>query len=193
MGCGFTEGAMSAGVFGEIWGWQEAVPGGVSNSIGVIVFIGALDGGDGAPEVISVFSFPAGDGGIGLGEAEEGEEAGGFGEGQVFLEADVGGDFVPVARGHGGVGEVGPEHGGLFLVGRASGAVEAAECLDFEEVGGVLLTIQRWWAWGEEWFEVFEAESFDVAPVGIERWAVEGCGAEPLAGFVTGDVGDLGG
>ncbi|MFM1942489.1 MAG: hypothetical protein RI897_1471 [Verrucomicrobiota bacterium] len=126
LGCGFTEGAMAAGVFGEVGRREEAVPVGVGGGVGVIIFVGSLDSGEGAPEVVSVFSFPAGDGGIGLGEAEECEEAGALCEGEVILKAEGGGDFVPVAWGHGGVGEVGPEDGGLFLVGCAGGAVEAA-------------------------------------------------------------------
>lgn len=193
VGSGLAESAMAAGVFGEVGGGEESGPFGVGQGIGVIVFVGALDSGYGSPEVVSVFSFPAGDGGVGLSEAEECEESGGVLEVELEVYADAGGDFVEVSWGHGGVGEVGPEDGDLFLVWCTGGAVEAAEGLDFEEVGGVLVTGEGRGAWCDEAFEVIEAEGCDVAPVGVERWAVEGWGTEPLAGVVTGDIGDLGG
>ncbi len=193
VGAGFTEGAVAAGVFGEVWGGQESGPCGVGYGVGVIVFIGALDGGDGSPEVVPVFSFPADDGGIGLSEAEEGEEFGTLEQVELVIEAEGGGDFVDVARGHGGIGEVGPEHGDLFLFGCTGRAMEAAEGLNFEEVGGVLFAIEGWGSWGDEGFEGFEAEGCDVAPMRVEGWAVEGGCSEPLAGLGAGDVGNLGG
>src|SRR5687768_7415316 len=82
-----------------------------------------MNGGDRPPEIIAVFCFPADDGGIGLGEAEEGEQAESVSEAGLTGATNRSGNLMPMTWRSGCITKIRPEMGDYGLFRRAKRAV----------------------------------------------------------------------
>ena len=141
-GCA-AEGAVAAGVAGVVGRGEERDPCCIACGVGVAVGVAQLDTGFGPPEELRVLGFPRRDASVSDGETQKSEEARALFDAEVLSRRDLLRDFVPLARGSNGVATSAPEEGGIGLILRASGAVEAAEFFHFVVGGGVLIAGER--------------------------------------------------
>ena len=132
-GGGAAEGAVAGDVFREGGSVEERHPGGISDGGVIGIAIGA-NGSDRAPKVVGEFGIPTGNGDVGHGDVEDGEEADSFSEVEILLVGDPLGYVIPMAGGGDGVTEVAPEAGNFGLFRGADGAGGATESLDSVEV-----------------------------------------------------------
>ena len=102
--------------------------------------VGLPDGGDGTPQLVGVFRVVQGDGGVGQGGVELGEQMRGAVQVGVLRGGDLIGDGVPVVLDRGG-----PERRVLGVRGGAVGTGLGAQVLGFGQRGGVGGAVQRRW------------------------------------------------
>ena len=91
-----------------------------------------------------VFCVPGGDGSVGQGDVELGEQPRILRQTVALHHGDLRGNLVPVSRWCVGARAVGPETGDLSLLGSPCRARGAAQQLHFVHGVGIRLTLQRW-------------------------------------------------
>src|SRR6266550_3147085 len=119
------------------WRRDEGRPRWVSGGLVVAVRIGGANGGDWAPEVVSVLGVEAGDDAIGGRHVEQREEPGVLRQVIVVRGGGESGDQVP-----GQIRVFNPELGRLGLVSIARGAVDCTQALNFVKVSRVVAAIE---------------------------------------------------
>ena len=72
----------------------------------IAIFVGALDRGDGTPEIVPIFYLPANDSGVGLRKTDERKQPRVFFQSIAPVLRDGCRDLVPVSGRHGCVAEI---------------------------------------------------------------------------------------
>ncbi len=164
----------------EVRGHQERRPGRVGLGAGVAVGVGGPDSSDRPPEVVGVLGVPAGDLGVGLGDVEQGEQAGVLDQAEPPVRGHLLGDPVPVPHGERRAESVIPELGDLRLLVRPGRAAHAAQILDLVEGGRVLGAVQSGRRRGAELRTGGQGEWRHVRPLRGQRGQVGGRGRLPV-------------